>query len=59
MEIAKNRVRDAVHVGGEVIATVCPTCEPTLLRAAGRLTGEVGTFLDVQSLWDLLDRALE
>lgn len=59
MEIAKNRVRDAVHVGVEVIATVCPTCEPTLLRAAGRLTGEVGTFLDVQSLWDLLDRALE
>jgi hypothetical protein len=27
--------------------------------AAGRLAGELGTFVDVQSLWDLLDKALE
>lgn len=59
IEIAKNRVRDAIRVGVDIITTVCPTCEPTLLRAASRLAGEVGTFVDVQSLWDLLDRALE
>lgn len=59
IEISKTRVRDAVRVGADMITTVCPTCEPTLLRAAGRLAGEVGTFVDVQSLWDLLDRALE
>jgi len=58
IEIAKNRVRDALRVGVEVITTVCPTCEPTLLRAAGRLAGEVETFVDVQGLWDLLDKAL-
>jgi len=59
LEIAKNRIRDAIGVGVETVTTVCPTCEPTLLRAAGRLAGELGTFVDVQSLWDLLDRALE
>jgi Fe-S oxidoreductase len=59
IEIAKNRVRDAIRVGVEIITTVCPTCEPTLLRAAVRLAPEVGTFLDVQGLWDLLDKALE
>ena len=26
--------------------------------AAGRLAGEPGTFVDVQSLWELLDKAL-
>lgn len=55
----QNRVRDAIRVDVEIITTVCPTCEPTLLRAAGRLAGELGTFVDVQSLWDLLDKALE
>ncbi|UCD70918.1 MAG: (Fe-S)-binding protein [Syntrophobacterales bacterium] len=59
IEIAKNRARDAIGVGVEIITTVCPTCEPTLLRAAGRLAGEVGTFVDVQGLWDLLDKALD
>jgi Fe-S oxidoreductase len=59
LEIAKTRVRDAIDVGVDIITTVCPTCEPTLLRAAGRLAGEVDTFVDVQSLWDLLDKALE
>ena len=58
IEIAKNRVRDAIRVGVDIITTVCPTCEPTLLRAASRLAGEAGTFVDIQSLWDLLDRAL-
>ena len=55
----QNRVRDAIRVDVEIITTVCPTCEPALLRAAGRLAGELGTFVDVQSLWDLLDKALE
>jgi Fe-S oxidoreductase len=59
IEIAKNRVRDAIRVGVEIITTVCPTCEPTLLRASSRLAREAGTFVDVQSLWDLLDKALE
>ena len=59
IEIAKNRVRDAIRVGVETIITVCPTCEPTLLRAGARLAGEVRTFVDVQSLWDLLDKALQ
>lgn len=59
IEIAKNRIREALRVGVDIIATVCPTCEPTLLRAASRLAGEVGTFVDVQSIWDLLDRGLE
>ena len=59
IEIAKNRVRDAIRVGVEIITTVCPTCEPTLLRASSRLAREAGTFVDVQSLWDLLDKALQ
>jgi Fe-S oxidoreductase len=59
IEIAKNRVRDAIRVGVEIITTVCPTCEPTLLRAAGRLAPEVETFVDVQGLWDLLDKAVQ
>jgi Fe-S oxidoreductase len=59
MEIAKTRVRDAIGVGVEIITTVCPTCEPTLLRASSRLAREADTFVDVQSLWDLLDKALE
>jgi Fe-S oxidoreductase len=59
VEIAKNRVRDALHVGVENIITVCPTCGPTLLRAAGRLANEVDVFVDIHDLWALLDVALE
>jgi len=58
LEVAKNRVRDALEVGVETIITVCPTCEPTLLRAASRLANEVGVFVDVRGLWNLLDEAL-
>jgi Fe-S oxidoreductase len=58
LEIGKNRVRDALQVGADNIVTCCPTCGPTLLRAAGRLANEVDTFVDVHDLWDLLDRAL-
>ena len=42
----------------KTIVTVCPTCEPTLLRAASRLANEVDVFVDVRGLWDLLDEAL-
>ncbi len=59
LEIAKNRVRDSLKVGVETIVTVCPTCEPTLLRAASRLANETGIFVDVRGLWDLLDEALD
>jgi Fe-S oxidoreductase len=58
LEVAKNRVRDALEAGVETIVTVCPTCEPTLLRAASRLANEVDVFVDVRGLWDLLDEAL-
>jgi glycolate oxidase len=58
VEVAKNRIRDAVAVGANIIVTACPTCQPTLLRGAGRLANEIGTFVDVVDLWELLDRAL-
>jgi Fe-S oxidoreductase len=58
LEVAKNRVRDALEVGVENIVTLCPTCEPMLLRAASRLANVVGVFVDVRDLWDLLDEAL-
>jgi len=58
IEISKNRVRDAVRAGAETIVTVCPTCESNLLRASGRLTNELDGFIDVLSLWDVLDRSL-
>ena len=58
LEVAKNRIRDALEVGAESIVTVCPTCEPTLLRGASRLANEVDVFVDVRGLWDLLDEAL-
>jgi Fe-S oxidoreductase len=57
-EIATNRVRDALRVGVENIITICPTCEPMLLRGASRLANETGVFVDVRDLWDLLDEAL-
>ena len=58
LEVAKNRIRDALSVGVENLITVCPTCEPTLLRGASRLANETDIFVDVRSLWDLLDEAL-
>jgi len=58
IEIAKNRVRDALTVGAEMIVTTCPTCESTLLRASGRLINEIDIFIDVRNLWDLLDKSL-
>jgi Fe-S oxidoreductase len=58
VEIAKNRVKDAFNVGAEMIVTVCPTCESTLLRASGRLVNQLDKFIDVRSLWDLLDQSL-
>ena len=58
IEISKNRIRDALKVGADMIVTVCPTCESTLLRASGRLVNEIDRFIDVRSLWDLLDQSL-
>ncbi len=58
IEISKDRVRDALKVGVEMIVTACLTCEPTLFRASGRLANEAGRFVDVRSLWDLLDQSL-
>ncbi len=59
IEISKNRIRDAVAVGAEVVVTACPTCQPTLLRGAGRLANELDLFVDVLDLWELLDQALD
>jgi glycolate oxidase len=58
IEISKNRIRDAIDVGAEMIVTVCPTCESTLLRAAGRMVNQIDKFVEVQSLWDLLSQSL-
>jgi Fe-S oxidoreductase len=58
IEVSKNRVRDAVSVGVDTIVTACPTCQPTLLRGAGRLANELDVFVDVLDLWELLDQAL-
>jgi glycolate oxidase len=58
IEVAKNRVRDAAAVGVDTIVTACPTCQPTLLRGAGRLANELDLFVDVLDLWELLDEAL-
>ena len=41
IEISKNRIRDALAVGVEMIITGCPTCESTLLRASGRLVNQI------------------
>jgi Fe-S oxidoreductase len=59
VEVSKNRVRDAVAVGVDTIVTACPTCQPTLLRGAGRLANELDLFVDVLDLWELLDEALD
>jgi Fe-S oxidoreductase len=58
IEISKNRIRDALAVGVEMIITVCPTCESTLLRASGRLVNQIDKFIEVRSLWDMLDQSL-
>jgi Fe-S oxidoreductase len=58
IEVSKNRIRDAAAVGVETIVTACPTCQPTLLRGAGRVANELGVFVDVLDLWELLDKAL-
>jgi fumarate reductase (CoM/CoB) subunit B len=58
IEVSKNRVRDAVSAGVDTIVTACPTCQPTLLRGAGRLANELDLFVDVLDLWELLDAAL-
>lgn len=58
LEVAKRRVLDARSAGVENIVTLCPTCEPTLLRAASRLANEIGVFVDVRDLWELLHEAL-
>ncbi|MBN1137591.1 MAG: (Fe-S)-binding protein [Anaerolineae bacterium] len=59
VEVSKNRIRDAVDVGVQAIVTACPTCRPTLLRGAGRLANELGYFVDVLDLWEMLDQALD
>jgi fumarate reductase (CoM/CoB) subunit B len=59
IEVGKNRIRDAVAVGARTIVTACPTCQPSLLRASGRLANELGYFVDVLDLWELLDRSLD
>jgi Fe-S oxidoreductase len=59
IEVGKNRIRDAVAVGVDTIVTACPTCQPSLLRASGRLANELDLFVDVLDLWELLDQALD
>jgi len=58
IEVSKNRIREAAAVGVDTIVTACPTCQPTLLRGAGRAANELGAFVDVLDLWELLDQAL-
>lgn len=58
MEISKNRLRDAIDVGVNMIVTVCPTCETVLGRGALRLLNETGEDMEVLNLWDLLDQSL-
>jgi heterodisulfide reductase subunit D len=58
IEISKSRIRDTFHMGVDMMITVCPTCESTLLRGAGRLVNQIDQFIDVRSLWDLLDMSL-
>ena len=58
IEVGKNRIRDAVAVGVDTVVTACPTCQPSLLRASGRLANELDLFVDVLDLWELLDHAL-
>jgi len=58
IEISKNRIRDAIAVGVEMVITVCPTCESGLLRASGRLVNQIDKFIEVGSLWDMLDQSL-
>jgi glycolate oxidase len=59
VEVSKNRIRDAAAVGVDTIVTACPTCQPTLLRGAGRAANELDMFVDVLDLWELLDEALD
>jgi fumarate reductase (CoM/CoB) subunit B len=59
VEVSKNRIRDAAAVGVDTIVTACPTCQPTLLRGAGRVANELDMFVDVLDLWELLDNALD
>jgi glycolate oxidase len=59
IEISKNRVRDAAQAGVDTIVTACPTCQPTLLRGAGRVANELDLFVDVLDLWELLDQSLK
>jgi Fe-S oxidoreductase len=57
--VSSHRIRDAGAVGVETRVTACPACQPTLLRGAGRVANELDQFIDVPSLRELLDEALD
>ena len=57
-EIAKSRVFQAIDTGVDTLVTVCPTCEPTLKKAAQNLRKE-GKKIKVKSVWDLVWDALK
>lgn len=73
--IAKSRVLQAIETGTDTLVTVCPTCEPTLKKAALRLRSEEtkslksippeerqrkgGKKIKVKSVWDLVWEAIK
>ncbi len=58
-EMSKQRMKQAIDTGVDVLVTVCPTCESTLLTGSMLARKEYKKRVKVMSIWELLDKALE
>ncbi len=58
-DMSKQRMKQAIDTGVDVLVTVCPTCESTLLTGSMLARKEYKKRVKVMSLWELLDEALE
>ena len=58
-DMAKQRMKQAIDTGVDVLVTACPTCESTLLTGSMLARKEYRKRVKVMSIWELLEKALE
>lgn len=58
-DMAKQRMKQAIDTGVDILVTACPTCESTLLTGSMLARKEYKKRVKVMSIWELLDEALD
>ena len=59
LEMAKQRVRDALEVGAEIIVSACPACKDNLRKGAQALPKEKRAGIKIMDITEVVKQSLE